>query len=458
MEKSVTAHSADYKTILKTLRADDKVDKSLTIFNQEDFFDKLEKQISNANLSYFERYKSFKKTIVALSYLFNVASAFTAAYFVYSLTTWLTSIAFIGWAMAALFLYFLEQLKRRSSREVWFTYWFKGKLPATWLALSVALLLMSVAASYMGTDTGVRNTAPEAPVATGDQKLDDLYAEKHQIEQDIYTAQQTRWRNTITRDAQATIKELTRQKTPLQKKIDEREKSLGIEKEEVETEHQDKIDWTANVMASIVVLFEIFFEACICFIWYYYFRSYIERKAAMANPNQHIETVSHQSPRLLSATTSPPLPKRTKPNPDLEEAALVLEEQNFHEAAEILLKVANATPLKAEHKNKSKVKGNGKKKKKKKTRKIGFFTDKNENRSSAKKQTPPLQSDTSSKTMQKNTGNENRSTVTNIMIENARTCIHCDEEYIYNHKKQKYCSNACRLAAYKQKKKDEKGK
>ncbi len=79
MEKSVTAYDADYKTILKTLRADDKVDNSLTIFKQEDFFDKLEKQIANADLSYFERYKDFKKTVIVLSYLFNVASAFTAA-------------------------------------------------------------------------------------------------------------------------------------------------------------------------------------------------------------------------------------------------------------------------------------------------------------------------------------------------------------------------------------------
>lgn len=436
MEKSVTAHEADYKTILKNLRTGDKVNESLSIFNQEDFFDKLEMQISSANLSYFERYKDFKKTVIILSYLFNLASAFTAAYFVYSLTTWLTSIALIGWVMAALFLYFLEQLKRRSSREVWFTYWFKGQLSPTWLALSIALFLMSVGASYMGTDTGVRDAAPPVPVVTGDKKLDELYHEKYQIDQNIYTAQQTRWKKTITRDAQATIKELTKQKTPLQHKIDEREAKLGMKKEKVEIEHHNKIDWTANVMAMIVVFFELFFEACICFIWYYYFRSYIERKVNM------IEAESISS-KILIKSASPTLPKRNKPNPDLAEAALILEEQNFHEAAEILINIANKTKTN--------------KKKKKKARRIDFLERENENSSASKKQSLnaennmilPLVQETENKEK-----NENSSIVTKIItVENLRTCIYCEKEYTYNHKKQKYCSNACRLTAYKERQK-----
>ena len=42
--------------------------------------------------------------------------------------------------------------------------------------------------------------------------------------------------------------------------------------------------------------------------------------------------------------------------------------------------------------------------------------------------------------------NENRTTIPAAKTKEARSCEHCQQAYIYNHRKQRFCSDSCRLA------------
>ena len=92
-------------------------------FNEEAFFQKLHNKVRNQ--SYYEKYKGFKNTVVYLSYLFNFASMLTASYAIFWLTEWLTGVVWLSYIVGAVFLFFLEQIKRKSSGE-FFQVWFFG--------------------------------------------------------------------------------------------------------------------------------------------------------------------------------------------------------------------------------------------------------------------------------------------------------------------------------------------
>lgn len=245
-------------------------------FDDERFFQRLEEQVKPQ--SYFQKYKGFKNVILTLSYLFNIVSAFTASYLVFWCTKWLTGFVLAAYALSALFLFFLEKLKRKSSSEFFQVWFFEKKLAAGWLALSASLFAASVSSTYYGTDRATWDFAPPASVITQDSTLSSLYTKLVTTEGQITEARETRWKGTTTRTSQKTIRELTKQKSALLREISEREQTKASKNERIETVHTAETKITAATLAWLAVLFEVFFECCIAYIWYYYYRSFIERK------------------------------------------------------------------------------------------------------------------------------------------------------------------------------------
>ena len=250
--------------------------KAFQEFDEEQFFERLEKRVQPQ--SYFHKYKGFKNVIATLSYLFNVISAFTASYLVFWLTNWLTGIAFMAYSLSAIFLFFMEQLKRKSSGEFFQVWFFEKKIAVGWLGLSLFVFLASVASTYHGTNKATWDFAPSSPTIVQDSILNNLYTQLSATESQIAEARATRWKGTTTRTSQQTVKELSTQKTLLLTEIERREQGKEGKNKTITQQHFSEIELTATTLAWLTVLFEILFECCIAYIWYYYHRSYIERK------------------------------------------------------------------------------------------------------------------------------------------------------------------------------------
>ncbi len=245
-------------------------------FNEESFFHDIEEQVKPK--SYFRKYKGFQTTILLLSYLSNVVSALAASYLVFWAVKWITGMEWVAYILTIIFLFFMEQLKRRSSSEVYKTWFFERKIAVGWVTFSLAVLFLSIAANYFGADKGIRDFAPAPPVVEGDSVLTKLYSQLDFIEAQIANARSTRWKGTTTSESQRTIRELTKQKTPIQAMILEREKNQDTRKTDVEENHQANVEVTATTLSLISALLELLFECCMAYLWYFNFRSFVERR------------------------------------------------------------------------------------------------------------------------------------------------------------------------------------
>lgn len=250
--------------------------KAFQEFDETTFFQRLESRVKPQ--SYFHKYKGFKTVITTLSYLFNLVSAFTASYLVFWLTQWLTGISLVAYSLSALFLFFMEKLKRKSSGEFFQVWFFEKKIAAGWLALSLSIFAASVLSNYYGTDRATKDFAPSAPIVTNDSTLNALYAQLQVTETQITDARATRWKGTTTRTSQQTIKELSQQKTALLENIGQREKGKDNQNVTITQSHKKQVGLTATTLAWLTVLFELLFECCIAYVWYYYHRSFVEYK------------------------------------------------------------------------------------------------------------------------------------------------------------------------------------
>lgn len=250
--------------------------KAFQEFDESTFFQRLENRVKPQ--SYFNRYKGFKGVITALSYLFNIVSAFTASYLIFWFTQWLTGISLVAYGLSALFLFFMEKLKRKSSGEFFQIWFFEKKVAAGWLGLSIFIFVTSVLSTYYGTDRATRDFAPSAPIVTADSTLNSLYAQLSATEAQIDEARGTRWKGTTTRTSQQTIKELSRQKTVILEDIGQREQGKDKQNGIITQSHQEQVGLTATTLAWLTVLFEVLFEGCMAYVWYYYHRSFVEHK------------------------------------------------------------------------------------------------------------------------------------------------------------------------------------
>ena len=248
-------------------------------FDEQVFFQALHERVRNK--PYFEKYSGFKTTLLWLSYLFNFASALTAAYAVFWLSQNLTGLKVISWAVAAVFLFFLEKIKRKSSGEFWQAYFFHRQVASGWLALSLFCLGLSLASSAFGVREGTEDMGPGAELVAIDstaqgyrERIASLEADNTRLQKqrnaqgEIYwPAQQEKARNkAIIADLQTRILEL--------------DKKLEGHNEKLSATYRKDLELTAWTLVCATIAMEILFELCIAWIWYYYYRSYIERRLA----------------------------------------------------------------------------------------------------------------------------------------------------------------------------------
>lgn len=259
-------------------------------FDESQFFKMLEEKIRPK--SYYQKNKGLKQTLLVLSYLFNIVSALTASYLIYWLTKWLTDTDALAWVIAALFLFFLEKLKRLSSNEFFQVWFFKKKIAAGWLGFSLFIFAISVAGTYFGAEQGTKDLAPVAPIVIQDSLLSSLYADKDTLEFQIKQARETRWRGTTTNSSQKTIVLLTDQKGKIQQRISEREQMKSSGNAIIEEVHKKEVALTAITLAWISVLMEVLFELCIGYIQYYYYRSYVEHQLFKQQEAESADTTS----------------------------------------------------------------------------------------------------------------------------------------------------------------------
>ena len=273
-------------------------------FDEESFFASLHHRVKNK--SYFEKYKGFKTTLLWLSYLFNVASALSASYAVYWLTHQLTGFVSVAWIVATVFLFFLEQIKRKSSTEFWQVLFFQRQLATGWLALSLFCLGLSLASSAFGVKEGTEELGPGAELIATDSTAQEYRQQIAKLEADNLKLEQQRNRQgEIYWPAQKEKEKNTAMIADLQSRIIELDKQLEGHNEELSAEHRQDIQLTAWTLVYVTIAMELLFELCIAYIWYYYFRSYVERKQVIGLPGEDAPPLPHSARAAASPALDP---------------------------------------------------------------------------------------------------------------------------------------------------------
>lgn len=253
-------------------------------FDEDSFFETLHEKVKNK--SFFQRYKGFRVTLTVLSYLFNIASALTASYAAYWLTRELTGSPTLSWSISLLFLFFLEKIKRKSSTEFWQVLFFQRQMAYGWLALSLACLAISLAGSAFGVKEGTEELGPGAELIAIDSsaqhyrnRIASLEADNLKLEQQRNAQGQIFW------PAQQEKEQNKLMIADLQRRILDLDQKLEGHNETLSEAYQRDIKLTAWTLVYITIAMELLFELCIAWIWYYYFRSYVERTKTQATPS-----------------------------------------------------------------------------------------------------------------------------------------------------------------------------
>lgn len=246
-------------------------------FDETQFFQTLEDKVKPQ--SYYQKYKGFKNVILTLSYLFNIVSALTASYLVFWFTQWLTGMTWVAYVLSAVFLFFLEQLKRKSSSEFFQVWYFYRRIAAGWLGLSLSIFAISVACTYFGTYQGTQDAAPIATTLSPDASEESIKEEIAKLEAENATYEKQKNKEGIIYfPIQRSIERNKAMIADLRIRLTGKEVEREMTNKGLEEVHESNIKLTATTLAWITVLFEFLFECCIAYIWYYFYRSYIERK------------------------------------------------------------------------------------------------------------------------------------------------------------------------------------
>lgn len=351
-------------------------------------------------------------------YFFQFFSAITAAALVYYFAYDITQTVYLSTLTTTMFLLLLEAAKRFISSR-FFIQFVKsvGKDRFNYPLLSVIVLLasFSLCLSYFGAQRIVKESIATPILLKANTQ--DLSVQIRNIDKSIKKAEKTTWKGRITGNAMKAINKLNDQKAVLQNRILELEKATEKENKYIITNTAVETNNKAHYFAATTLLFELLFLLCCYYSKFYKFRSIVDLELFNIQPAPVGTKTNADSIGIISSKTDI-TPSSSKDNYSHTPAIL--------EAIKELKRIS-----KAKHKkNKSK---------KPNYRRIGFNVGGDENRSASEK-------DTSRR-------DENRSTTIKVVnIENSKVCKCCEKQFVYNHKKQIYCSNKCRKIAWKNKK------
>lgn len=256
-------------------------------FNEESFFQRLEGKIKPQ--PYFHKYKGFKNTILLLSYVFNLASMLSASYAVFWLTKWITGAAWAAYIVGAVFLFFLEKIKRKSSNELFQLYFFQREISQSWLMLSVFCFAISLLSSGFGTKTGTEQLSPDPELLATDSMATTYRAEvAGLVKENEELEKQRDQKGTIYYRLQSVIKNNKMMIVDYNNRILELDKKMEGKNDLLVTGYQNQVHQIAWILVVLTIIVELLFEFCIAYIWYFYHRSYIERKTVGGTPKSNL--------------------------------------------------------------------------------------------------------------------------------------------------------------------------
>lgn len=400
--------------------------------------------------SYEQENKSLFKISNVSGYFFQCFSAATAAatvlYFSYDLTS---NIYFSGFC-TIVFLGLLEAAKRIVSSR-FFKQFVKSKGKKRFSPGMIVIMLMltgfSVFLSITGASKTIKEVLKNPTLLTAN--VSDLKQQIKDINKQIATAEnQTNSKGKILYKSLDNIKALAIQKTKIQDRIFQIEDKTATDNQTITKDHTTATNEKAVFAASATLVFECLFLLCLWYEKKYKWSCVVDME------------LSDRKGLIIE------LDKEASPAPTLSSNFQLLQSQLQHlqEQNQYLLTAATTTDFKAiQATTKQEQRKHKTKKKKSKTtkpepRKIGFFNSGDDNNLQA-----DIKADTKPPKKTQLTENQKsddfNSQVTKIInIENSKTCLHCENQYIYNHKKQLYCCEQCRKKAYKAKRKQVKSK
>jgi len=255
--------------------------KAFARFDEEVFFSKLHEQVKNK--PYYERYLGFKKTLSILSYILSFAGAVTSAYAVYWLACWAGAAVWVSLVIGAVILVFLERVKRKASEEAWRIHFFEHRIAPGWVLFSLALLALGVFTSSFGAKEGAKDFAPIVQLIVSDSTAQDYRQRIATLETE--NTQLSRQRNHLGEIFWPAQKQMARNKETISEyetRIIALDAKLEQANDGLKAGHQTNVDFASRIFMLVQIFMELAFEGCIAWIWYFYYRSYVERVKAAA--------------------------------------------------------------------------------------------------------------------------------------------------------------------------------
>lgn len=352
------------------------------------------------------------KTLSILSFLPNIMSATTAGFFVlYLLSGYTQTVAIVLGALLLMIVVAIEVGKRYLISGAAKDRYTVGKVAPLAVGALVLLFGASMGASYMGGKALVVETAapPDRPHNPEVDSLKQLLAAENAT---IDRLQKTTWKGKVTSDA---VKGINRSKQ-IQTSLTERLLALEAQSDAAHTtlleKHTAKHLNFGYILGALAALADIFLMGMIWTAWHLRYQVAAVHAAGKG---------AKQSATQQSADT------------DLAQAALEALKAATQAAEDAALAATGATHAAASaarlgnyghnpaHLNNAPPE-----------RKIGFTAGRSDTRN-----------DTND-----NRYNENRNTKIvneNRITEGNRICEHCGTAYTYKHKKQRFCSEQCRI-------------
>lgn len=376
-------------------------DEPATTLQTSNPYDGLHKDFNNSRLfkrlkdkhqpkPYWKSNRKMYLAVLSTSYLFNILSALTAAALVFMFVMGLTNSATISAVITAAALVSLEYMKRETAGKL-FHGWLQFKsAPAGLIATVILLSGISTTASYFGAEATVMQFTRPVQLTDMSDQIAPLEGQIKEIDDQIKAAAQNTWQGKMTQRAQKTVDRLSASKAALTDELVRVRQRTDDMNDEAMYEHEETTAMNASAFAFFTAFSELALLLCLFYCQYYDFRSFAEYS--------HVSAMqSGNAPRAAGQTGF------RRMNGD------GLNGRNHYEES---LDMANSVNRSAYPNERPQ---------------IGFRYG---NRSLEESENPP-------KVVKSAIG--------------LRRCACCNDEYVYGHSRQIYCSDVCRITTWKAK-------
>lgn len=359
-------------------------------FNNKRLFDRLEAK--HKPKPYWKQYRILYFSVLGASFLFHILSACTAAALVYFFLFGLTGSMAMSGILTLAALAALELTKRETSSKFFHTRLQFGKMSGGLLAAVLGLSIISTAASYFGAEKTVHQFAKGPALVNADSTTQPLRAQIADIDKQISDAKKMKWKGKLTVQGQNTLAALTTAKADLLAEQTRQQKRIDGNNDTALEEHKTTTNTNGQQFAAFTLLSEILLILCLFYIQYYDFRSFAEYAHA------HAETAT-QPAAQPAKPAAPDVPKPSE-QPAKPAAPDVRQDLTHNFSSN----------------------GNGLPKNERQP--IGFAY------------------------ANRNAPARTQNVITQTVSEQTRVCEHCGTPYVYGHRRQKFCTDQCRIDAW----------